>query len=69
MKDEDLLALPGVTHLKKTKDGLTVLDLSDAEYGKEIFEVVTKEGYISTFSQQPPTLEEIFRLKAGAPHE
>ncbi|ALV22905.1 MAG: ABC transporter ATP-binding protein [Carnobacterium sp.] len=69
IKDEDLLALPGVTHLKKTKDGLTVLDLSDAEYGKEIFEVVTKEGYISTFSQQPPTLEEIFRLKAGAPHE
>ncbi|MEG0749331.1 MAG: ABC transporter ATP-binding protein [Carnobacterium sp.] len=69
IKDEDLLALPGVTHLKKTKDGLTVLDLSDAEYGKEIFGVVTKEGYISTFSQQPPTLEEIFRLKAGAPHE
>ena len=69
IKDEDLLALHGVTHLKKTKDGLTVLDLSDAEYGKEIFEVVTKEGYISTFSQQPPTLEEIFRLKAGAPHE
>ncbi|QQP70795.1 ABC transporter ATP-binding protein [Carnobacterium sp. CS13] len=69
IKDEDLLALPGVTHLKKTKDGLTVLDLSDAEYGKEIFGVVTKEGYISTFSQQPPTLEEIFRLKAGALHE
>lgn len=69
IKEEDLLALPGVTHLKKTKDGLIVLDLSDAEYGKEIFEVVTKEGYISTFSQQPPTLEEIFRLKAGAPHE
>jgi len=69
IKDEELLALPGVDHLKKTKDGLTVLDLSEAKYGKEIFEVVTKEGYITTFSQQPPTLEEIFRLKAGALHE
>lgn len=67
--DETLRAMPGVTNLKKTMDGLTVLDLSDPAYGQELFDLVTKNGYVSTFSQQPPTLEEIFRLKAGVPNE
>ena len=69
LSDENLLQQPGVINLKKTKDGLTVLDLSDPTYGKELFETVTRNGYIPTFSQQPPTLEEIFRMKAGVPNE
>ncbi|MGI6156832.1 MAG: sodium ABC transporter ATP-binding protein, partial [Enterococcus lemanii] len=30
-----------------------------------IFAAATKNGYIPMFNQQPPTLEEIFKLKAG----
>lgn len=66
---ENLQSLPGVLSVRKNADGITVLDLEDPVYGKDIFKVVTKNGYISTFSQQPPTLEEIFRMKAGVPHE
>ena len=69
LSDETLLQQPGVINLKKTKDGLTLLDLSDPKHGKELFETVTRDGYIPTFSQQPPTLEEIFRMKAEVPNE
>lgn len=48
-----------------TKDGLKVLNLENPEDGKAIFKKVTQDGYITTFSQQPPTIEEIFKLKAG----
>lgn len=68
-RDEILLEMPGVTDLKKTKEGLTILNLSDPEYGKDIFKKVTSDGYIPTFSQQAPTLDEIFRMKAGEPNE
>ena len=69
LSDETLLQQPGVINPKKTKDGLTLLDLSDPKHGKELFETVTRDGYIPTFSQQPPTLEEIFRMKAEVPNE
>lgn len=67
--EQELRALPGVTKVTSTSDGLYRLDLEDASYGKAIFEIVTKDGFIPTFSQQPPTVEEIFKLKAGEPHE
>lgn len=69
MPKQELSGLPGVLSVTTTYEGLTQLDLEDASYGKSIFDVVTKEGYISTFSQQPPTLEEIFKLKAGETRE
>lgn len=61
----ELLALPGVLRVTDNTEGFQVLDLADASYGRSIFTEVTKNGYIPTFSQQPPTLDEIFRLKAG----
>lgn len=66
--EEQLLALPGVTAVTSNGDGTMLLNLSDPDYGREIFRQVAKEGYIPTFSQQPPSLEEIFRLKAGEVH-
>ncbi|MGX7417497.1 ABC transporter ATP-binding protein [Carnobacterium gallinarum] len=66
---EELLNLPGVEEVTVTTDGISILHLNDPEYGKEIFKLVTKEGYIPTFSQVPPTLEEIFKLKAGGINE
>ncbi|KRM56284.1 ABC transporter ATP-binding protein [Lacticaseibacillus sharpeae] len=46
-----------------------VLTLTDPAAGREIFAAATATGYIPEFSQQPPTLDEIFRIKAGADHE
>ncbi|ERL64117.1 ABC transporter ATP-binding protein [Schleiferilactobacillus shenzhenensis] len=41
------------------------LTLSDPAAGKALFSAVTARGYVTEFSQQPPTLDEIFRMKAG----
>lgn len=66
---ENLLHLPGVEKGRSREDGVTELTLSDPEAGKDVFQLVTKNGYISMFNQQPPTLEEIFKMKAGDSHE
>lgn len=64
-----LQAMPGVKKVSEGSDGFKVLDLEIPAYGRDIFKEVTKNGYISTFSQQPPSLDEIFRMKAGEPRE
>ncbi|MGP6139154.1 MULTISPECIES: ABC transporter ATP-binding protein [unclassified Jeotgalibaca] len=69
LNEAQLLALPGVEKVTVDSEGFQVLDLQNASFGQAIFTEVTKDGYISTFSQQPPTLDEIFRLKAGEIHE
>lgn len=45
-----------------------VVTLSDPAAGEAIFAAATAKGYIPEFSQQPPTLDEIFRLKVEAGH-
>lgn len=65
----ELLQVEGVLSGKENSDGVLELQLADAEVGRKVFEIVTKDGYILTFSQQPPTLEEIFKWKAGAKDE
>nr|WP_277631456.1 ABC transporter ATP-binding protein [Atopococcus tabaci] len=67
--EEELGQMPGVLSVSGTSEGLKVLTLDAPERGKDIFDRVTENGYITTFSQQPPTLEEIFKLKAGEPNE
>lgn len=69
MSQQELSELPGVKNIQLSKDGVYMIDLEDASYGESIFNTVTQNGYIPTFSQQPPTLEEIFKKKAGEPHE
>ncbi len=66
---DELRMLPGVIKAETTKEGLKVIDLEHPENGKAIFEKVTQNGYITTFSQQPPTIEEIFKMKAGEINE
>ncbi len=44
------------------------LTLSDPAVGQAIFAQATANGYIPEFRQAPPTLDEIFRMKAGAEH-
>ena len=67
-KDE-LLALDGVQSVELLNDGKYKLILEDAKYGHEIFDKLSNGQYLQTFDQEPPTLNEIFKLKAGASHE
>lgn len=62
---EQLRELEGVAEAHSLSNQTFVLTLTDPEYGRSIFDQVTKGQYISRFSQQPPTLEEIFKMKAG----
>lgn len=66
---ERLSQLEGVTSVRQQSDGTFILFLSDESYGQAIFDTLTQGKYIQTFSQQPPTLEEIFKMKAGGKHE
>ncbi|MCC5890046.1 MAG: ABC transporter ATP-binding protein [Alkalibacterium sp.] len=69
MTPEELMAIEGVRKVQKTRDGLDIVYLTDPEAGRIIFAEATKNGYIPTFSQQPPTLEEIFKRTAGVNNE
>ncbi|WDF82873.1 ABC transporter ATP-binding protein [Lacticaseibacillus pabuli] len=68
LSSEDLAAMPGVASVR-TDGGRQVVTLSDPEAGKAIFTAATAHGYIPEFSQQAPTLDEIFRMKVGARDE
>ncbi|MHC5251387.1 ABC transporter ATP-binding protein [Listeria kieliensis] len=67
--DEELLALPGVVRIQTLRDGIRRIELEDEKYADAVFEFVTKDGFIPMFSLETPTLEEIFKLKAGDQHE
>ncbi|KRM97381.1 ABC transporter, ATP-binding protein [Liquorilactobacillus aquaticus DSM 21051] len=62
---EQLAGLPHVRRVSQTKSGSYRLELDDEKYGTELFETITKGEYVQTFDQQPPTLNEIFKIKAG----
>lgn len=63
--NEVFLEMAGVSQVTKREDGVTEITLEDPNVGREIFDKVTIDGYITMFNQQPPTLEEIFKMKAG----
>lgn len=65
----ELEAVAGVKQVVTREDGSLELTLSDPKAGEEIFMRATQDGYIPMFNQQPPTLEEIFKMKAGDRHE
>lgn len=66
---EQLLNLPHVIQVDRHEEKRFVLTLDDETAGPAIFDELTQGKYIEEFSQQPPTLDEIFRLKAGERHE
>ena len=61
----ELSEIEGVEEIIKVNENTYHLQLREPEIGYEIFDLATKNGYIPTFSQQPPTLEEIFKHTAG----
>ena len=66
---ETLLTIDGVESVKERKDGDYLVKLSDASVGQKIFDEYLAGHYTPVFNQQPPTLEEIFKMKAGVIHE
>ncbi|MGO3609342.1 MAG: ABC transporter ATP-binding protein [Enterococcus gilvus] len=69
LSKEELENFAGVRSVIQNEDGSFELTLDDPAVGKDIFERATVNGYIPMFNQQPPTLEEIFKWKAGAINE
>lgn len=65
---ESLSSLTGVSSVKQRAKHSFLLTLIDDSYGEALFKEITQGQYIRTFSQQPPTLEEIFKMKAGETH-
>lgn len=66
---EELLAIDGVESVRERKDGDYLVTLSEASVGQKIFDDYLAGRYTPVFNQQPPTLEEIFKMKAGVIHE
>lgn len=69
LSQDQLANLSGVQTVATREDGSLEVTLSDPNVGREIFSLATADGYIPMFNQQPPTLEEIFKMKAGEHHE
>lgn len=66
---EQVSVLEGVIDVQQERDGEMKLTLSDESYGPILFDRITQGRYIPVFNQEPPTLEEIFKMKAGERHE
>ncbi|UUX34363.1 ABC transporter ATP-binding protein [Fundicoccus culcitae] len=62
---ESLEQLEGVVSVVEQGYDNYVLHLANESYGQALFNAITKGNYLPKFSQQPPTLEEIFKMKAG----
>ncbi len=63
----ELASLPGVSSVRENGDRYTLV-LKDEAAGPAIFKAVSANGYVQTFSQQAPSLDEIFRMKVGEAH-
>lgn len=65
LSKEEIENIDGVESVSGVEEGIYHIQLRDAEVGRQIFDLATQDGYIPTFSQQPPTIEEIFKQIAG----
>lgn len=66
---QDLEEIEGVIDVNEVNEKTYHVELENAEVGREIFVRATQNGYIPTFSQQPPTLDRIFKQIAGEKNE
>ncbi|GAB6640609.1 ABC transporter ATP-binding protein [Streptococcus uberis] len=64
--DKSLLdEIPGIHSIEKSNQGLWRLILENEEVGQTVFNTIVNGRYISTFDQQAPTIDEIFKMKSG----
>lgn len=69
LSKEEIENIDGVESVSGVEEGIYHIQLRGAEVGRQIFDLATQDGYIPTFSQQPPTIEEIFKQIAGEINE
>lgn len=62
---DTLKNLDGVLSIENFKQNIRMIKVKEPIIGKQIFDIVSSDGYVPMFSQQPPSLEEIFKLKVG----
>lgn len=65
----EIEAISGVKSIQVIDENLYKIHLSDESAGRAIFTLANKDGFIPTFSQQPPSLETIFKEIAGGQNE
>lgn len=65
LSQQEVEEIAGVQKVVLREDQSLEITLDHPDVGKEIFTRATQFGYIPMFNQQPPTLEEIFKMKAG----
>ncbi|MFD2680769.1 ABC transporter ATP-binding protein [Bacillus seohaeanensis] len=65
--EHELKELPFVDSVKKEMDKMNVFIKNNQDIQK-MFNYVTKDGFISTFSAETPSLNEIFKMKVGGLH-
>lgn len=67
---EELETIPGVLEVVEKRTNVFNIRLEDPSVGKVIFDKALElTDYLPVFNQQPPTLEEIFKLKVGEENE
>lgn len=69
LSKDEIAKISGVISVVEQDHRYLEITVGEPEVGKTIFDQATAEGYIPMFNQQPPTLEEIFKMKAGGQHE
>lgn len=70
LSKEFLESIPGVLSVVEKRVDTFNIRLEDPSVGKVIFDEAMKlTDYLPVFNQQPPTLEEIFKLKVGEKDE
>ncbi|MCK8607083.1 ABC transporter ATP-binding protein [Apilactobacillus ozensis] len=62
---EELLWLDHIKSVQTRFKNHYLIQLDNEAAGKEIFEKLVGNQYTDQFSQEPPTLDEIFKMKAG----
>ena len=62
---EQVASLPGCESFVQRHDGVWAIKLTDEKYGPEIFDLLSHGEYIQTFSQEAPTLDQIFKMEAA----
>jgi len=63
--DTEIMIIPGVETITKNGAGRSI-HLSDEAAGKDIFKLVSADGYVPVFAQTPPTMDEVFRREVAA---
>lgn len=70
LSKSDIETIPGVVSVKERRKSDYLIQLENPEVGKLVFDEAMKiTDYLSVFNQQPPTLEEIFKMKVGEKDE